>query len=93
MSQSTSADTAFTQKLKSQIDMLSDRNAHLEKRIEEEQAGKLVFEQIIQDMKNQEDTIMRNHEVELSALQANLERREYVIQMVEVKVYHYEKYL
>jgi len=27
--------------------MLSDRNAHLEKRIEEEQAGKLVFEQII----------------------------------------------
>ena len=44
MSQSTSADTVFTQKLKSQIDLLSDRNSHLEKRIDEEQASKLVFE-------------------------------------------------
>jgi septal ring factor EnvC (AmiA/AmiB activator) len=44
-------------------------------------------------MKNQEDTIHRNHEVELSALHANIERKEYVLQTVELKVYHYEKYL
>jgi hypothetical protein len=44
-------------------------------------------------MKNQEDTTNRNHEVELGTLQANIERKEYVLQTVELKVYHYEKYL
>lgn len=48
--------------------MLSDRNVVLEKKIEEEQAVRLLLEQIIQDTKNQEETVHRNHEVELSAL-------------------------
>ena len=52
MSQSTtpnsnSMETSLTQKLKSQIDILSDRNASLEKTVEQELASKLVFEQII----------------------------------------------
>ena len=93
MSQSTSADTQATQKLKNNIDLLGERNAMLEKKIEAEQADKLVLECIIQDMKNQEDTIYRNHEVEKSALQANIDRKEYTLQTVELKVYHYEKYL
>lgn len=44
-------------------------------------------------MKNQEDNLQRNFEVERSALQANIERKEYILQTVELKIYHYEKYL
>ena len=44
MSQSTSTETILAQKLKNQIDMLSDRNIQLEIKMEQEQANKLVFE-------------------------------------------------
>lgn len=61
--------------------------------MDESNAQRLVLAQIIQDMKNQEDAQQSNVQETIQALQTDLDRKEYVLQNHELKIYHYEKYL
>ena len=49
--------------------------------------------QIIQNLKNQEDSAHTIVEEEMEKMKEQLDRKEYVLQQLESKTYHYEKYL
>lgn len=61
--------------------------------MDESNAQKLVLAQIIQNMKNQEDDAFTKTSETVKTFQDTLDRKEYLLQQSELKVYHYEKYL
>lgn len=92
-SASTSLETALSVQFKKQIELLEQRNAKLEKDCEEATAQKLLLSQIIQDNKNKEDAQQTQVNEWKAMQQEQLDRKEYMLQQLELKVYHYEKYL
>ena len=61
--------------------------------MEDSNSQRLVLTQIIQEMKNQEDEQQNVASEELEVMKTDLDRKEYLLQQSELKVYHYEKYL
>ena len=92
-SASTSAETQLNNSFKRQIELLEKRIGELESKAEEASAQKLVMSQIIQNVKNQEDAQMRIFQEESKKQKDEIDRKEFTLQQLELKMYHYEKYL
>ncbi|CDW73387.1 UNKNOWN [Stylonychia lemnae] len=56
-------------------------------------ANLFIQQQIIEDLKSKEDEQNNLNEENIKNLQDKLEKKEYALQVCELKIYHYEKYL
>lgn len=92
-SASTSAETQLNNSFRRQIELLEKRIGELETKADDAMAQKLVMSQIIQNMKNQEDAQIVQFQQEAKKQSDEIDRKEYSLQQLELKVYHYEKYL
>lgn len=53
----------------------------------------LISQQIIGDLQVKEDELSHQNEEAVKTLTDKLEKKEYALQVGELKIYHYEKYL
>ena len=79
--------------MQSELDSLASRVSQLVTLRDELQGRLLISEQMITDMKRREEELNAAMEEQEGAMKDKLDSKEYTLQMYELKIVQYEKYI
>ena len=84
---------AFISKFQKEMEIVNNRWSRLTAERDEIKAQLLIAEQLSKNVKSKEDEIKNHYEIEAQRLVEQVEKKEYTLQLLEQRLFDWEKFL